>query len=366
MSVAADSENPDVVKSDAWLNVDPALPTTLISMGANFIISNMFVYGFTGNAKMAYLAGVLTVPISLFTCVSAAITLDVVFSDFQAQSQGPPIPVPFTSKLTQQLQPGQTLFIHGRINDNANEFQVNLLSGTPTINPSQGAVGLHIDARFSEGKFVFNTLQGGQWGKEERESLVFQKGQEFDLRIRALDDKFEILANHKEIHEYTYRIPLNTIDFLNINGDITLSGVHWGGRYFKLPFNTQFPAGHLNPGDRILLYGMPTGKQFQVNLLGQNGDILFHFNPRFNENAVVRNSSVGGTWGNEEREGGFPFKKDTAFDLIIVNEPYSIQIFIDNERFGTFAHRTSNPAFDYAGITVDGDLELTGLEFSHS
>jgi len=258
------------------------------------------------------------------------------------------------------------LFIHGTINPNANEFQVNLLSGTPVIDPNRGATALHIDVRFGEGKFVFNSLEGGQWGKEERESIVFQKGQEFDLRIRALDDKFEILANQKELHEYKYRIPLTNIDFLNINGDITLSGVHWGGRYFKLPFSTQFPAGHLNPGDRILIYGMPNGKSFSVNFLGRNGDILFHFNPRFNENAVVRNSSTNGSWGNEEREGGFPFKKDIAFDLVIVNEAYSIQIFVDNQRFGTFAHRTPNPAMDYTGISVEGELELTGLEFSHA
>ena len=141
----------------------------------------------------------------------------VIFSNFQAQSQGPPIPVPFTSRLTQQLQPGQTLFIHGRVNDNANGFQINLLAGTPVIDPSRGAAALHIDVRFGEGKFVFNTLESGNWGKEERESLAFQKGQEFDLRVRALDDKFEILANQKEIHEYNYRVPLNSIDFLNVS-----------------------------------------------------------------------------------------------------------------------------------------------------
>ena len=53
MAVETDAENPEVFKSDSWFNVDPALPTTMISIGANFIISNMFVYGFTGNAKMA-------------------------------------------------------------------------------------------------------------------------------------------------------------------------------------------------------------------------------------------------------------------------------------------------------------------------
>lgn len=143
-------------------------------------------------------------------------------------------------------------------------------------------------------------------------------------------------------------------------------GVHWGGRFFQLPFETQFPSNHLQSGDRIIVYGMPKGKRFEVNFIGANNDILFHFNVRFDESAVVRNAQIGGTWGNEEREGGFPFEKEKTFDLVIVNEPYSIQIFVDNKRYGSFAHRTSNPGTDYVGITVAGDLELTGLEFSHA
>ncbi|VDK83095.1 unnamed protein product [Cylicostephanus goldi] len=40
---------------------------------------------------------------------------------------------------------------------------------------------------------------------------------------------------------------------------------------------------------------------------------------------IIRNSYKGGIWGNEEREGPFPFEKNHGFDLKIENEPYSIQ-----------------------------------------
>lgn len=115
----------------------------------------------------------------------------------------------------------------------------------------------------------------------------------------------------------------------------------------------------------MYLYGIPKGERFEVNLVGLNGDILFHFNPRFGDKQVVRNSSIGGQWGNEEREGPFPFKKDVGFDLVIVNEPYSIQLFVDDQRIGTYAHRTGNPDGDYAALRIAGDVELTGVELGH-
>uniref|UniRef100_A0A7E4UUN3 Galectin n=1 Tax=Panagrellus redivivus TaxID=6233 RepID=A0A7E4UUN3_PANRE len=282
-----------------------------------------------------------------------------------AHPQDTALPVPYTSRLQEKINSGQTLFVHGKALENANFFTVNLLAGTPVIDPNVGAVALHINVRFAEGKIVLNTLENGNWGKEERVSTPFKPGQEFDLRIRAQDDKFEIIANQKEIHEYKYRVPLESIDFLNVVGDINLTGIHWGGRHFELPFQTGFPTGSLKAGDRILVYGTPQGKRFEVNFIGPNGDTLVHFNPRFDQSAVVRNSQINGQWGQEEREGGFPFKKEVGFDLVIVNEPYSIQFFINNERYGTFAHRTANPATDYVGLKIDGEFELTGLEFSH-
>jgi hypothetical protein len=279
--------------------------------------------------------------------------------------QDNPVPVPFVSRLTEPLKPGQTLFVHGKILENASGFQINLLSGTPMIDEHLGGVALHINARISEGKFVFNSLLSGSWGKEERESLPYKAGDNFDIRIRVHEDKFEIMTEQKEIHEFKFRAQLDTIDYLNIDGDISLSGVHWGGRYFELPLTTNFPSGHIASGDRILVYATPKGN-FAINLLGQNGDVLFHFNPRFSEKAVVRNSSLGGQWGNEEREGAFPFKKEIGTDIVIAIEPYSIQIFVDNKRYSTFAHRTANPDNDYKGVRIEGELDLTGLEFTHS
>ncbi|CAB3403217.1 unnamed protein product [Caenorhabditis bovis] len=275
-----------------------------------------------------------------------------------------PLPVPYTSRLGQPLEAGQTLNIHGRINDGAEVAEVNLLQGGTEIAPHTNVV-LHFKLNFKEKKIVLNTYQNGTWEKEERESNPFKAGEEYDLRIRVLEEGFEISANGKKVHEFKYRLPYQSIEYITVKGDLTLSGLHWGGRFYQLPWETGFPGGSLRDGQRIHLYGIPKGDRWSFDLVARNQDILFHFNPRLKEKVVVRNSHRNGFWDKEEREGDFPFKKDIGFDLTIVNEPYSIQIFINGKRYGTFQHRTQDPLQDYIGMRIDGEVEVTGIEFSH-
>nr|CDJ84613.1 Galectin domain containing protein [Haemonchus contortus] len=273
-----------------------------------------------------------------------------------------PIPVPYTTKLGQPLMAGQTIDIHGAINEDANRVEVNLLHGASQIDPGQAA--LHVNLRFDEGKIVMNSYMGGQWGKEERESMPFKKGQKFDLRIRVHVDYMEISCDGKKVHEYKHRMPFDQIEYLQIKGDCTLNGVHWGGRFYKVPWESAFPDGHLKAGQKIVLYGIPKGERWNLDLLGRDGDILFHFNPRFKDKQIVRNSYKSGVWAKEEREGPFPFEKEHGFDLTIQNEPYSMQIFVNSEQIGTFAHRTEDPVNDYIGMRIDGEIEITSIEFN--
>lgn len=54
--------------------------------------------------------------------------------------------------------------------------------------------------------------------------------------------------------------------------------------------------------------------RFQIDFI-KGPDVVFHFNPRFHEQTIVRNSSLGGCWGPEEREGGFPFAQGRRFEV---------------------------------------------------
>jgi hypothetical protein len=110
-----------------------------------------------------------------------------------------------------------------------------------------------------------------------------------------------------------------------------------------------------------MISGVPDKKadRIAINLKTQNGDIAFHLNPRFKHNEIVRNSQLGGVWGNEEKEGKFPLKHDVVFDLVIHNEAYSYQVYVNDERFCTFAHRVDPNSI--VGVEVQGDLELQSI-----
>lgn len=54
--------------------------------------------------------------------------------------------------------------------------------------------------------------------------------------------------------------------------------------------------------------------RFQVDFI-KGSDVVFHFNPRFNEQTIVRNSNLGHCWGPEERDGGFPFVQGRTFEV---------------------------------------------------
>ena len=72
---------------------------------------------------------------------------------------------------------------------------------------------------------------------------------------------------------------------------------------------------------QIFLFFVPQLDRFEINLKisdGPKADIAFHFNPRFDEKVVVRNTFRKGAWGREERqETHFPFTPGVNFDIII-------------------------------------------------
>ncbi|PIO62985.1 galactoside-binding lectin, partial [Teladorsagia circumcincta] len=140
------------------------------------------------------------------------------------------MPVPYRSLLQEKIEPGQTLIVKGSTIDESQRFTINLHSKSADF--SGNDVPLHISVRFDEGKIVMNTFANGEWGKEERKSLPIKKGDSFDIRIRAHDDRFQIVIDQKEFKDYEHRLPLTSITHLSIDGDLYLNHVHWGGKYY--------------------------------------------------------------------------------------------------------------------------------------
>jgi hypothetical protein len=237
-------------------------------------------------------------------------------------------------------------------------FRIDLANG-----PSGEASGisLHFSPRADEKQIVLNDCKaGGEWGKEERKKLTIKKEEPFDIRIRAHESKFEVFVDHKELCEFEYRQPLSSVNHLVIDGDVKLHAVNWGGKYYPVPYQAGIDGG-FKPGKKLYVSGIleEKGKDFSINILDNHGKILFHLAPRFNEKAIVRNSKIGDTWDKEEREGKFVLEKKKSFDIIIANESYAFQVYIDGHHYCAFAHRADPNAG--AGLQIQGDVELQGV-----
>lgn len=66
-----------------------------------------------------------------------------------------------------------------------------------------------------------------------------------------------------------------------------------------------------------------------------------HFNPRFNENIIVRNTMIEGKWGDEEKDGGLPIKRGQEFTIEIECFEECYVITINDLKFCTYKHRLS-------------------------
>ena len=99
---------------------------------------------------------------------------------------------------------------------------------------------------------------------------------------------------------------------------------------------------NFEPGKVVYIEGTaPTSGRFAVNFISvlNSDDIAFHFNPRFNQDVVVRNTFRNGEWGPEERDGGFPFTAGEEFSLIFVCQDYGYEVAVNGDHFTTYLHR---------------------------
>uniref|UniRef100_A0A914RZ59 Galectin n=1 Tax=Parascaris equorum TaxID=6256 RepID=A0A914RZ59_PAREQ len=187
---------------------------------------------------------------------------------------------------------------------------------------------LHLSIRFDEGKLVYNTYKEGNWSEnEQRIKNPFKPNEEFDLRVRIINGNYQVFANRVEVGSFQQRMPLDGVDHVSISGDLAnLRLFHYGGRVFPNPYAA---IAKVVPGKRLDVSALPT---------------------------VVRNAMTNNVWGTEEREGGLPINKGEIFDLTIINEEFSFQIFMNGKRFAAFSHRGSPN--DIETVEIDGTVEV--------
>uniref|UniRef100_A0A6I8N9Q1 Galectin n=1 Tax=Ornithorhynchus anatinus TaxID=9258 RepID=A0A6I8N9Q1_ORNAN len=102
---------------------------------------------------------------------------------------------------------------------------------------------------------------------------------------------------------------------------------------------------------------VPFWPRFAVNLQcgGNDEDIAFHFNPRFEDgNYVVCNTKEKDKWGKEERKMKMPFQKGLPFEIRIL-------VTVNGSYFLEYQHRL--PFHRVDTINVQGSVRLTFIDF---
>lgn len=107
----------------------------------------------------------------------------------------------------------------------------------------------------------------------------------------------------------------------------------------------------------------PDAKKFSINL-AKNGDIAFHFNPRFDEdgiNVVVRNSLINNMWGTEERTApSFPFIPGKPFEVKILCTPTVYKVAVNHSHLLEYQHRI-HELNQINHLTVFDDVKLASI-----
>nr|AFE55710.1 tandem-repeat galectin-9 [Rhodeus uyekii] len=306
--------------------------------------------------------------------------------------------VPFSGPIQGGLQDGKSIIISGRVLPGANRFHVNLQCGSHA-----GAdVALHFNPRFeSTGYVVNNTYQNRNWGSEERKfESPFPQGQTFTLQILVAQDAYKISTNGRHFVDYRHRIPFTLVDTVSVEGMVELNSVAFQNPAPYLPPQPAFPGfipaqpgyqpqyamppgcgfpaypaapaapaytipyktvinGGLHPGKNIVIHGVinPNASRITFNLRYRSG-IALHYNPRFDEKVVVRNTNQMESWGSEERFGGMPFQRGQPFQVTISCNPNHYNVFVNGKQAHTYKHRYANLR-DIDILEITGDLKLT-------
>ncbi|XP_077467853.1 galectin-4-like isoform X2 [Stigmatopora argus] len=130
-----------------------------------------------------------------------------------------------------------------------------------------------------------------------------------------------------------------------------------------IPYSGAIPGG-MFPKRTVVIRGMVPKKacRFGINfLVSRSRDTALHVNPRFKDDVVVRNSMIGGRWGQEEREmlGDNPFKEGEYFDMSVRCSGDRFKVFVNGRPLFDFRHRLQNAVNEIDTLEVAGDVQIS-------
>ncbi|XP_055311637.1 galectin-9-like [Sitodiplosis mosellana] len=94
-------------------------------------------------------------------------------------------------------------------------------------------------------------------------------------------------------------------------------------------------------------------------ILTPSDDINVHLSVRPNEGAIVRNSMISQSWGDEERFGGCPIQHGQRFEILILGELNQFKIAVNGRHFCEFRHRI--PLSSARFVHVQGQVKIHSI-----
>jgi len=303
------------------------------------------------------------------------------------------------------LEPGRLVSVKGVVPENCSRFVINLQKGDSLHQDDD--IALHISVRFDEdpNTVVRNSKVDGEFGEEERGGFFpFREGHGFEIQIHCGHDAYQIAVNGHHVFEYGHRISHQHVDHVTVLGNIDAPAVHFsnericghnGPHYFDPdnepsdPFLRPLPVsplvtipypgfpsinhipGGVRPGRLIRICATPLEDIVRLVINLQNGEgpdnIPFHISIRFDERpkVVVRNTKVDGAWGDEERDGDFPFDELEKFEALILIERDEYKVAINGRHFTCYGHRVPFEDITHLRLKSDGGALCSLVQFDY-
>ncbi|KFO90878.1 Galectin-2, partial [Buceros rhinoceros silvestris] len=89
---------------------------------------------------------------------------------------------------------------------------------------------------------------------------------------------------------------------------------------------------------------------FSINLGQSSSDLALHFNPRFNESAIVCNSMCSKTWQAEHRDNHLCFSKGSTIKIVIEMLADKFQVKLPDGHEVEFPNRHCYKKIEYMSI----------------
>uniref|UniRef100_A0A671R1N4 Galectin n=1 Tax=Sinocyclocheilus anshuiensis TaxID=1608454 RepID=A0A671R1N4_9TELE len=266
------------------------------------------------------------------------------------------------------LQEGKRVIIIGRILPDDNRLHVNLQCGSD----SKADIALHINPHYENDSahVMYNTYKNGTWGSEQSTpDSPFVKDKLFAIEILVTKEAYKISANGKHLKDYEHHIPITQVNTISVDENIKLEFIATTVKHMIIqflhitvpPYKKELING-LKPDKNIVIYGIPNPdcKSIAINLRHRYG-VAFHYQCRFEENAVVRNTHENGSWGPEEKSEGIPFMQGQFFQAKISCKAEQYDVSVNGQQAHTYKHCFTKLE-DIDVVEVCGDLQLFSVE----